>query len=344
MRNLTPLASFLLLACGGGGPTAPACDLTVDTMAGNTFVMSEAQPNGPDQLNPLARLKFVDEGGKVKAKYTAMSLGDIYTYECEKQQQEGKDPELKCVEPARLKDWCEALFAHDIKCTKKKLQKLGTDASDADLDKAIEEAKAAMKAAEQAGEAAFAQWKAIRGSLGNKLQGQLFAKVDSRCRLKVDDMYWTLKKDGEKVQDTNPVGTNPFVKTDTPYMFEHCSNQSDMFDGDKEGFPTLPIQEAPMNELGKPIHYYMIGEAGSKPEEGCTYSYDTFAGWVPLAKDQAAAPNADGRIEWHATHTFDEKTARKVQDVTMGIFHMARYKTCGGKKDLIDVACRATRL
>ncbi len=342
MRTLLSLALLLSVSCDGGAPSGPTCDLTLDNLQGKVFVMAEAQPKGPDVLNPLARLRFDEEGGVLKARYTAMSLGDIYTYTCEKIEREGKAPELKCVEPPRLQDWCEALFAHDIKCTKKKLRKLGAEASDEELAKAIEAAKKAMQEAQSAeDERVFQRWKAIRASLGNKLQGQLFVKVDKRCRLNINDMYWTLRN-GEKVEDSNPVGTNPFVKTDKPYLFEHCDNQAELYDSDKEGFPELPITAPPQNEMGKPIHYYHIGEAGSKAEEGCTYSFDTYAGWLPLAQGLEPEKGEDGRLIWHATHTFDEKTARKVNGKILGIFHMARYKTCGGKKEKIDVSCRAT--
>jgi hypothetical protein len=342
-RTPTPLLYLplvALLACDQG-PTEPTCDLTVDNVAGKTFVMAEAQPKGPPVLNPLARLHFEDEGGKTVAKYTAMSLGDIYSYQCEKVEKEGKDPELKCMEPPRLQDWCEALYARDIKCTRKRLRKLGAEATDEELEKVIEDTKAAMDKVKD-DEMAFKRWKAIRASLGNKLQGQLFAKVDSRCRLKIDDMYWTLKPDGTKVEDTNPVGTNPFQKSDEDYLFLHCDNQAELYDADAQGFPKLPITEPPQNALDKPIWYYHIGEAGSKAEDGCQYSYDTFASWKPLAQNQAPTAGEDGRLVWSANHTFTEANAVKAFGKTVGIFHMARYKTCGGKKETIDVSCRTT--
>ena len=48
--------------------------------------------------------------------------------------------------------------------------------------------------------------------LGNKLQGILYVKVDeSACRLKVTDNYMTMFN-GERKEDSNPNGTNPFVK------------------------------------------------------------------------------------------------------------------------------------
>lgn len=337
--TLFPLALLSLLACDQA-PTEPACDLTVDNLVGKTFVMAEAQPKGPSVLNPQARLTFVEEGGQTRALYTAMSLGDIYSYDCKKVEAEGKDPELACSEKPRVKDWCEALFAHDIKCTKKRLKSFGAEGTDDELEAIIAEAKKAYKEAEASDESIFKMWKLRRASMGNKLQGQVFAKVDSKCRLRIDDMYWTIVN-GEKREDTNPVGSNPFVQVDKPYMFEHCDNQAELFDGDKEGFPELPITEPPMNEMDKPIHYYFIGKKGTEPEDGCTYSFDTYAGWLPVAKDQKAEV-VDGKVLWHAEHTFTTEDARKVQGKIIGLFHMDRYKTCGGKKERIDVSCRTT--
>ena len=338
--TLFSLAILSLVGCDQA-PTEPECDLTVDTLTGNTFVMAEAQPKGPSVLNPQARLKFVEEGGQTKALYTAMSLGDIYSYDCKKVEAEGKDPELQCFEKPRVQDWCEALFAYDIKCTKKKLRDLDAEGTDEELEAIIAAAKKSMKEAEAAeDENVLKMWKLRRANLGNKLQGQLFAKVDSKCRLRIDDMYWTLVN-GKKKEDSNPVGSNPFVKVDKPYMFETCDNQAELFDGDKEGFPELPITEAPMNEMDKPIHYYFIGEKGTVAEEGCTYFFDTYAGWMPLKKDQPAEI-VDGKVVWHTTHAFTTEDARKVQGKVVGIFHMDRYKTCGGKKERIDMTCRTT--
>ncbi|MEZ4319474.1 MAG: hypothetical protein R3F61_18305 [Myxococcota bacterium] len=339
-----PVAAVVLsaLACTGG-PAEEACGLTVDSLAGQSFVMSEAQPDGPDKLNPLARLTFVDEGG-VKAKYTAMSLGDIYTYDCEKQEKDGKS-ELKCSERERLQDWCEGLLAWDKSCTTKALKKLGATASDDDLDAAITAAKKSLREAEAAtDERTLKMWKARRANLGNKLQGQLYAKVDDKkCRLRIDDLYWTLYN-GEKREDSNPVGTNPFVKAEQPWMFEHCDNQADLWDLETDEFPTKPLEAAPSHETGKPIYYFHTGDTGSKPEDGCTYSYETYAGWVPLNQGGSPTTNADGRLIWRAEYAFDDAHVREIQGKRFGIFHMARFKECGGKKEAIDVACRATEL
>ncbi|MCB9677030.1 MAG: hypothetical protein H6737_18075 [Alphaproteobacteria bacterium] len=327
------------LACTGG-ISEPPCDLTVDNLAGKSFIMSEAQPDGPDKLNALARLTFVDDGG-LKAKYTAMSLGDIYTYDCEKQEKDGKF-EQKCSEKERLQDWCEALLAWDKSCTAKKLKKLGSNASDEEIDKAMDAAKSAHKEAEKGEEKAYKMWKLRRANLGNKLQGQLYAKVDEKkCRLRIDDLYWTLY-DGEKREDSNPVGTNPFVKADQPWMFEHCDNQADLWDLETDEFPTKPLEAAPTHAPGKAIYYFHTGETGSKPEEGCTYSFDTYAGWLPLQQGQTPTTNADGRLIWRAEYAFDDGHVRDIGGKQIGIFHMARFKECGGKKERIDVSCRAT--
>jgi hypothetical protein len=332
-----------LTACPTG-PTEPACELTLDSMVGKSFVMSEAQPNGPDKLNPLARLTFVEDGG-VKAKYTAMSLGDIYTYDCEKLEKKPGEVEWKCVEKARVQDWCEALLAWEKACTKKSLRDLGAPGTDEELDAIVAKARESKKAADESGdERTKKRWTQMRANLGNKLQGQIFAKVDDKkCRLRIDDLYWTLYE-GNKKEDSNPVGTNPFVVAEQPWMFEHCDNQADLWDLEENVFPTAPLAVAPSHAAGKPIHYFHTAELGSKPEEGCTYSFDTWAGWLPLKKDLVPETNAEGRLIWHAEHTFGPNDIRTIQDADLALFHMARYKTCGGKKERIDLACRTSRL
>ena len=312
-------------------------------MAGKSFVMSEAQPEGPNKENPLARLTFVDEGG-LKVKYTAMSVSDVYTYECSKQEKENGEAELLCAEKERLQDWCEAILARDKTCTRKKLQKLGATASDEELDAAIKAAKDAWAKVEKEGSERDQKiWKLRRASLGNKLQGRLFAKIDSRCRLRIDDLYWTLKPDGEKVEDSNPAGTNPFVRTEQPFLFEHCDDSAALWDLETDAYPTEALQEAPQHAIGKPVYYYYTGKEAVEPQEGCTYSFDTYAGWLPDQKDQKPTEQ-DGKLIWRAEHTYADTELREVNGKQGALFHMVRYKTCGGTKEKIDVACRASVL
>lgn len=340
---LLPAVAVVLssLACTGGG-TVATCDLTVDTLQGKAFVMSEAQPGAEDKLNPLARLTFVDEGGKTQAKYTAMSLGDIYTYDCEKQTRKDGKEELKCSEKARPQDWCEALLAWDAACSPKKMKKFGATQSDEELKKLVATAKKNKRAAEKNEDPnVYKRWKARRASLANKLQGNLYAKVDEKkCRLRIDDLYWTLYK-GEKREDSNPVGTNPFVKADEPWMFEHCDNQADLWDLETDAFPTEALTSLPKHEVGKPIYFYHTGKVGAEAEEGCTYSVDTYAGWLPKNKSIKAEPK-EGRVMWRAEHSYTDADVREINGKKIGIFHMTRYKECGGKKEKIDTACRAT--
>lgn len=339
-------ALTLLLACDQGGSGGePACTLTVDTLAGKAFVMSEAQPNNqPNKPNPLARMTFVEDGGKLKAKYTAMSVSDVYTYECTKQEKKDGKEELLCAEAARTQDWCEALIARDKACTRKKLTKLGSTLPEPELDKAIKAAKDAWKAVEKDGSERDQKiWKLRRQSLGNKLQGRLFAKVDSRCRLRIDDLYWTLDKEGNKVEDSNPAGTNPFELSDQSWMFEHCTDTASLWDLEKDEFPKEAIGEAPKHSLGKPIYYFYTGKKGVEPEEGCSYSFNTYAGWLPVSKDLKPT-EAEGKLVWRAEHTYSDKDVREVNGKQGALFHMERFKECGGKKELIDVTCRASVL
>jgi hypothetical protein len=324
------------LACTGG-EAEPTCDLSLDTIAGREFVMSEAQPDGPNKDNPIARMKFVEEDGQLKVKYTAMSRRDIYTYDCEVQEKDG-EKELKCAEKPRLQDWCEALLAHDKACTKKKLEKLGAEGvPEEELKKVIAAAKAAEKKAQE-NEQAYARWKAIRASIGNKLQGTLYVKVnEKRCRLSISDLYWTLNK-GEKLEDSNPVGSNPFVESETAYSYAGCTNYGTLVDVTEDAMPEALPQTRPSHEIGKPIYYYFMGETAAEAEEGCSYSYDTHAGWLP--KEQGVeAKVEDGKVVWRAEHTFQDSDVREVQGKRVGMMLIERYQDCGEGKKPIDTVC-----
>ena len=127
-------------------------------------------------------------------------------------------------------------------------------------------------------------------------------------------------------------------------MFEHCTNAGELYDMDKEGFPTLPLQTPPKNRMEHPIYYYYTGALGSAPEEGCTYSFDTYAGWLADQTDQVPEV-VDGKLVWKSQFTFTSDSVFGYQGSIAGVYHMARYKQCnGGKKELIEVSCRSSNL
>lgn len=333
-----------LMGCsllGGGGDEEQTCDLSLDGLGGSTWVMLHAQPDKTERPNPQARIRFEGSGDDLVAKYTVMSVSDVYDYPCELRENDEGGKELFCAEEQRIEDWCQALLVADELCTKKVLRKMGAKGTDEELNAKIITAKETVRKYRDTPQ--WAQFKLNNNSLANKLQGRLYVSVEERnCRLSVGDFYWTIFN-GRAKEDTNPVGQNPFVKGDDDLMFEHCT--------DGQFMAPLPSAEVPADlsayarpenlEKGKPTFYtYLRPEATQKAEEGCTYSMDTYAKWKPLNKGVAITPGADGSLTWQAEQTWTDVNVHPFNAQNdVGIFTMVRYKECGGKKEKIDVVC-----
>src|SRR5687768_16761981 len=69
------------------------CSLSFDTLADTEWLFLKANPDKTEVPDPSTRLKFVSEGGAMKAKYNVGSVADMYTYDCER-----KESELVCKE------------------------------------------------------------------------------------------------------------------------------------------------------------------------------------------------------------------------------------------------------
>lgn len=350
------LALTLLTGCGGGGEgagvSADACDLGFDTLEGRTFVMAEAQPDQTYKDNPMARVKFVKGENGLEAKYTAKSISDVYTYFCNDPKGEGEEREMYCAEKERPKDWCQALEVHEPgSCSRKALKKLGIEkTSDEDLLKAVKEARATVKEYRDKGEDSR-EWKNFQlnnNNLGNKLQGRLYVKMDTeRCRLSLSDMYFTIHQ-GKKVEDTNPVGINPFVESDESFMFEHCDEGRNVVAGLKEEEPPEDLSTIPQvqeHSVGDKVNYFYLGEKANKAEEGCTYSADVWLSWKPGPTGIEVQPDEDGALWWKTSHTWTDDQVIDYAGKKVGLFEMVRYKTCGGgEKEKINTTCNLVLL
>lgn len=338
----TGLLTALLTACGGDQTSAePACDLSLDGLAGRTFLMHEAQPDGSYQDNPTARMRFARDGDALKVQYTVGSLSDVYTFDCTRQTRGDKD-ELYCAEQERPRDWCQALEVHEAgSCTKKQLRALGiSHASDDELNEAIKEAKATVN--QYRGTDKWNHFVLNNNNLANKLQGRLYIEVDARrCRLSVTDMYFTIF-DGRGIEDTNPVGRNPFVESKEDFLFAHCTDGRGLLDLDSAELPqdlsSVPPQR--QHATGSEVFYHYLGETAAQPEDGCSYRYDAFAQWKPVAQGVAVEP-ADVKLTWSVSHTFAAGDPITYNGQSVGVFHMIRYKECGGEQEQIDVLCNA---
>lgn len=353
MRSLLPVV-VLLAACNRGGKAEDACNVTLDTLDGTQWAMLEAMPDKTDRVNPKARMKWFKEGDQLKVKYTAASLGDVYTYTCAVKG-EGADAEVRCAETARIRDWCQALEVHKRgSCNAEKLAQLG----------AVQQTPPEVEALIKDGVAwvekyrGTPEWDKVvlnNNNLGNKLQGLLDGKIDAkRCRLRASDMYMTIYN-GEQRIDSNPVGTNPFVQLEGEWLWEHCDDGLNLVEFDAPELPadlaTIPpphlrvhpcagdvdMQGQCVDAKGK-LYYHYLGKNGVEAQEGCTYSADIYAGWKPVGKD-VAANFAEGKVAW----TWEQPWGDLSLQPGVGVLSMVRYKNCGGKREKIDTLCNAAQ-
>ena len=346
----------LLFGCGGGsndiviGGSTGDCALTNETLDGTQWVMWEAMPTGDSRENYMARMKFFQEDGKQKLRYTVKSPGDVYTYGCKERYKTKDNPadgikEWVCKEESHIQDMCQALEAHEEgSCTIEKLKEFGAVGSAEEFEKDM---GAAMKTvAKYRGKPDWDRFKLNNNNLGNKLQGIVYAKVNTKkCQLMVTDMYMTIYN-GKRLEDSNPVGSNPFVQSDEEFMYEHCLDPINLLDWPSAELPkdlrTIPRQR--VNAFNQPVHYHYMGQKEVKAVEGCNYSMDLYAQWRAKEMGISVPVGEKGVVQWNTTHTWTDMDALKLIAETKpgGILTMVRYKQCAeGEKEQIDVLCNA---
>ena len=318
-----------------GTQAAGACDVSLDALAGTEWLYLRANPDKTETPDYKIRMKFYDEGGKTKAKYNVGSVSDMYTYNCKK----NGDSEVICKEEPKIKDWCQAFaVASDTKnCTPEQLKGVDSDITDEEIKEGMAKADEIM--AKFRGDAGmWERFKFQNNNLGNKLQGLLYIKVDQRaCRLRITDNYMTIYN-GKKIEDSNPAGTNPFVKNDQgELLWEHCSDSEDLVALESAEYPAKPDEVGHKLEwtAGSDVNWWYLGDDNRVPEEGCSYSYDVYVDGKPVEKGVAAEivdVKKGKELRWHWVQKVPE--ANK-----MPIVVMPRFKDCAGKKDKIEVAC-----
>lgn len=323
-----------------GDEGAAECSLTADTLAGTEWVFLKANPDKSETPDHSTRLKFLDEGGKLKAKYNVGSVADMYDYSCEK-----KGDEQICKEKPKPRDWCQALLAGEAECNAEALRKIEPSLTDDEIKTAIEEAQANVKKYKDT-----PQWKSFQlnnNNLGNKLRGLLYVKVDEkRCRLRVTDNYMTIYN-GKRMEDSNPAGTNPFVKNEMgELLWEHCTNQTDLIAKKSDALPE-DVKTEIKHGAGEAVHYWYVGGDVLAPVEGCEFSYDVWHNGKPVVKGQKPELDESGKepiLKWHYAHTWDAPSATGAGDVASWVI----TKKCDSDEKLKEgwtdnkrVACNA---
>ncbi|NOY27649.1 MAG: hypothetical protein GXP62_17425 [Oligoflexia bacterium] len=346
------LLPLVLLSCeekgsgivmGGAGAVAN-CDLTIATLPDTEWVIYKILPDKTEAPDYKTRMKFFKEDGQLKVKYNVGSLSDIYTYGCEE-----KDNELTCREEARPKDWCQALLVGGAQCNAEVIKTFDPTLSDDVIAKAIEEATANVAKYKDTDN--WKQFELNNNNLGNKLQGLLYAKVDARrCRLRITDNYMTIYK-GKRVEDSNPVGTNAFVKWDgsKELLWEHCTDSGDVAPVADAPYPK-DLSHVPLIHqatFGQEVNFWYLGDDGRTPVEGCDYSYDLwFDGTDPqrgLKPEIVDVKHHKKELRWHWSHAWTEPNMDGMPLAGTTFIH--RMWTCADPtKSGEELSCAAVRI
>jgi len=352
----------------GGAGDEPECTLSNSKLAGTTWLMAEAMPDTTVRNNPRARMRFYDEDGMLKVDYSVGSAYEVQKYECRL-----AGEEVSCREKPKLSDWCRTLEVHQPgSCTAAKLRELGAiDSTDADINKAIGEARMQIEAAKK-DTATWPQFQRANNFLGNKLQGLLDLRVrEKKCQLMVTDQYMTIFN-GTRIVDSNPVGTNAFNQDkEGTWLFENCQEGTKFLAMSQQAAPTDKELQSldPKRQFVSTdtIYYHYIGLKHLEAVEGCAYSADLWTQWKPKAQDVPVSTMdckvmvADEKdpskgkpvtkcVNWTSDHVWasqmeDLKFVADDETTPRAFYGMTRYKSCGGApKEKLDTICASARV
>ena len=101
---------------GIGGP----CDLNLDAMTDTTWVMDRINPDRSTEPDHKTRLRFWQEGDVLKANYNVNSIGDMYTYSCERRKRD-----LYCLHDLDedfVYRTCASMEVQGVGCTPEKIR------------------------------------------------------------------------------------------------------------------------------------------------------------------------------------------------------------------------------
>ncbi len=314
----------LLAGCAGGEApvekkveAGPTCGVSVAKLGGTSWIYLKPTPEG-DKLTPLTRVRFRDEGGALKADYSASSLSAMYPYECTVT---GKIAD--CWEADHhAKEWCRAWAAtHGGTCDPAALSALPNVAATAEeLEKVRPEVEKEFKGMK--GEE-LRQTNLAYNSPNNKIRGHFQVAVNAAtCNITLVDRYITLV-DGKVNEFENQIGAATFVETKEPYLWEKCDD--------------LEAARAVVPE-GATARAYPAGTytfestlpVGAKADPACTYEADIWKNWLPMTQGVAATAK-DKTMAWSIQVPLTEKGPT--------VIDFDRYKVCNGNKERIGLSC-----
>lgn len=315
---------------------ADQCDLNLGTLAGTEWIMLKVNPDKTELPDSKARMKWFEEGGKQKVKYNVGSVADMYTYDCV-----SKEGEVACREEPKVKDWCQALEAGGTDCTAESIKGIDPTVTDAAITEGLAKAREVID--RYKGKPDWEKFKMQNNNLGNKLQGLLYVRIDDRnCRLRITDNYMTIY-DGKRIEDSNPVGTNPFVKNDQgELLWEHCENRDDLIARPEAEYPADPdkVGHSAQYAVGKDVNLWYLAKDAREYKEGCEHSFDVWLDGKPVEKGikpEVAEVKRKKELRWHYIY---RPTA--ASDTGEGdIVTFVRSTTCEGQPAKKHVSCAA---
>ena len=319
------------------GTKTADCALSYDNLDGTEWVYLRANPDRTDTPDPMqGRIKISSKDGKTSLKYNAGSRSDIYDYQCDAP----TETRMVCREKSHAKDYCQALAVSDKECTAEALRAIDPSLTDEQVAKGIEEGMANVEKYKGTD-----KWKSFvfnNNNLGNKLFGIVYVKVDKRkCGLRVTDNYVTVYN-GKKVEDSNPNGTNAFIKNaEGELLWEHCTESANLIALDTAEFPKDPQNARHTGKwsVGKDVNFWYLGADAMNAPEGCNFSFDTWVDGKPVSKGLTPKDHTfKGKpvLAWNFAHKWDEAPAQPA------VVTMVRNKSCEGKPAEKDhVACAA---
>jgi len=317
-----------------GGNTVEGCDLALDNVADTEWLYLRANPDKTEVPDETIRMKFVSEDGQTKAKYNVGSITAMYTYNCT-----ATEKELICKEKPKVSDWCQALVAGGGDCTPETLRKIDSTITDEQVKKGMEEGLATIKKYKDTPD--WDKFVFSNNNLGNKLQGLLYINIDKKnCRIRVTDNYVTIYN-AKKIEDSNPAGTNPFVKNDMgDLLWEHCTNSQDLVPLPDAEYPKDPgkVQSVVRYKVGDTVNFWYLGEDGIEAKEGCSESADYWLKAKPLKSGvvpETVEVRKGKELRWHLANTFSEP----IPAPPGGTISMVRTTTCEGKEPVTATYC-----
>lgn len=320
---------LLALACDVPQPEPekkdekPACELDLSKLAGTAWVYNKPQPTGPNLPDPTARMRFRDEGGALKADYTAGSSSDVFAYDCSVS---GKI--LTCLETEpHLDAFCHAWAAvHDGVCDPAAV----AAATGAPLDAATKVAETVNAELKKLKGDEIAQQRKVDNSPNNKLRSKFLLAIDpATCGITVQDKYQTMV-DGKLNEFENVLGSAKFIKAEADYTWESCK------DADSAWAPGPDDQHNPVQSPGMIKFSAMLQKDQQKDVKGCVLSADIYKDWVKGQAELQATEDAKWGPRWDTTISFTEPGKHVV--------YFDRWKTCDGKREHIGTTCAMVRV